>query len=288
MQKTSCLVFLALALTAAAKLNVHVIPHTHDDVGWLKTVDQYFYGANNSIQIASVSLILDSVIAELVANPARKFIYCEQAFFQRWWAEQGEAVRDTTRRLVANHQLEFVNGGWTQHDEANPYYVDMIDQTTLGHRFLLEQFNYVPRIGWQIDPFGHSATQPTLLGAEVGFDALYFSRIDYQDLDQRRSERTAEMVWSPSKSLGGSSALFTGVFVCGSYGDSALARILRGLCVCRCSRVTSGPPHDLSWDVRQWDDPVMDDACLQGDNTQCESLPGLPLLMRSVNTAFAY
>ena len=97
----------------------------------------------------------------------------------------------------------------------------MIDQTTLGHRFLLEQFNYVPRIGWQIDPFGHSATQPTLLGAEVGFDALYFSRIDYQDLDQRRSERTAEMVWSPSKSLGGSSALFTGVFVCGSYGDSA-------------------------------------------------------------------
>ena len=220
-----CLVFLAIALASAAKLNVHVIPHTHDDVGWLKTVDQYFYGANNSIQIASVSLILDSVIAELVANPARKFIYCEQAFFQRWWAEQGEAVRATTRRLVDNHQLEFVNGGWTQHDEANPYYVDMIDQTTLGHRFLLEQFDYVPRIGWQIDPFGHSATQPTLLGAEVGFDALYFSRIDYQDLDQRRSERTAEMVWSPSKSLGGSSALFTGVFVCGSYGNSALARI---------------------------------------------------------------
>jgi hypothetical protein len=32
----------------------------------------------------------------------------------------------------------------------------------------------------------------------------------------------------------------------------------------------------------------MDDACLQGDNTQCESFCSLPLLMRSVNTAFAY
>ena len=28
------------------KLNVHLICHSHDDVGWLKTVDQYYYGSN--------------------------------------------------------------------------------------------------------------------------------------------------------------------------------------------------------------------------------------------------
>lgn len=53
------------------------------------------------------------------------------------------------------------------HDEAAPHYIDMIDQTTLGHRFIKQEFDITPRIGWQIDPFGHSATQAYLLGAEV-------------------------------------------------------------------------------------------------------------------------
>ena len=33
------------------RVNVHIVAHTHDDAGWLKTVDQYFWGANNSIQV---------------------------------------------------------------------------------------------------------------------------------------------------------------------------------------------------------------------------------------------
>lgn len=53
------------------------------------------------------------------------------------------------------------------HDEAATHYIDMIDQTTLGHHALKTQFNTTPRAGWQIDPFGHSAVQAYLLGAEV-------------------------------------------------------------------------------------------------------------------------
>jgi lysosomal alpha-mannosidase len=54
-------------------LNVHLVPHTHDDVGWLKTVDQYYYGSRNRIQKAGVQYILDSVVQQLIADPEKKY-----------------------------------------------------------------------------------------------------------------------------------------------------------------------------------------------------------------------
>ncbi|OMO99294.1 hypothetical protein COLO4_13370 [Corchorus olitorius] len=181
------------------KINVHLVPHTHDDVGWLKTVDQY-YGA-------CIQNVLDSVVSALLADKNRKFIY---AFFQRWWREQSELIKSIVKKLVSSGQLEFINGGMCMHDEAVPHYIDMIDQTTLGHRFIKEEFGVTPRIGWQIDPFGHSAVQAYLLGSEVGFDAFYFTRIDYQDRIKRKNEKSLEVIWQGSKSLGSSAQIFAG------------------------------------------------------------------------------
>jgi len=70
---------------SGGKLTVHVCPHSHDDVGWLKTVDQYFYGDRNDIQRTNVNIELTSVISALLANPERKFMEVEMKFFTMWW-----------------------------------------------------------------------------------------------------------------------------------------------------------------------------------------------------------
>ncbi|CAI5973120.1 unnamed protein product, partial [Closterium sp. NIES-64] len=76
-------------------------------------------------------------------------------------------MRDKVRKLVASGRLEFINGGWVMHDEACAHYTDMVHQMAMGHRFLMATFNVTPRIAWQIDPFGHSATQASLITAQA-------------------------------------------------------------------------------------------------------------------------
>jgi Glycosyl hydrolases family 38 N-terminal domain/Glycosyl hydrolases family 38 C-terminal domain/Alpha mannosidase middle domain len=181
-------------------LNVHIVPHTHDDVGWLKTIEQYYWGGNNTIQNVTVKDILDSVVESLTKHPHRTFTYVEQKFFTMWWNEQPSNIKTVVRSLVKNQQLTFVNGGWCMHDEAATHYMGMIDQTTLGHTFLKSEFDVVPKVGWQLDPFGHSASQASVMSYKMGFDALYFGRIDYQDLNLRQSLQECEGLWNASSS----------------------------------------------------------------------------------------
>lgn len=89
-----------------------------------------------------------------------------------------------------------LNGGWSMHDEACPTYEDMINNHMIGHEFLLKEFGVKPRIGWQIDPFGHSNTNARFF-AEMGFDAWFFGRMDWGDDSTREVLKEYEFVWMP-------------------------------------------------------------------------------------------
>lgn len=161
---------------------------------------------------------MDTAIEALLESPTRTFTYVEQRFFSMWWAEQSDATKASVRFLIGNKQLSFVNGGWCMHDEATTHFMGMIDQTTLGHDFLKKELGIIPSIGWQLDPFGHSATQASLLTAQVGFDALYFGRIDYQDMKIRHATQECEGLWSSSANFGANDTVFWGLT--GSYSGN--------------------------------------------------------------------
>jgi hypothetical protein len=48
------------------KLNVHLVAHTHNDVGWLKTVDEYYYGSK--LQHISALGLLKFLRPEVMAS----------------------------------------------------------------------------------------------------------------------------------------------------------------------------------------------------------------------------
>jgi alpha-mannosidase len=99
-----------------------------------------------------------------------------------WYEEQPEETREIVRQLVKDGRLEFINGGWSMHDESVTHYEDMINNMMKGHEYLLKEFGVKPSIGWHIDPFGHSSANPRLF-ADMGFEAWFFARIDKEDLD---------------------------------------------------------------------------------------------------------
>ncbi|KAH8287905.1 hypothetical protein KR018_006962 [Drosophila ironensis] len=197
--------------TKANMLNVHLVAHTHDDVGWLKTVDQYYYGSETRIQKAGVQYIIDSVVEALLRDPAKRFIYVESAFFFKWWKEQTTKVQDAVKMLVDQGRLEFIGGAWSMNDEATTHYQSVIDQFAWGLRLLNDTFGECgrPRVGWQIDPFGHSREMASMF-AQMGFDGMFFGRLDYQDKDERLMTKNAEMIWHGSANLGEQSDLFSG------------------------------------------------------------------------------
>lgn len=164
------------------------------------------------LEFVDVQNVINSVINALKQNPERRFVQVETAFFKKWWEQQKESTKDDVRNLVNNGQFEIINGAWSMNDEAAPNYQYTIDQYTLGLRYLEDNLGKCsrPRVGWQIDPFGHSREQASL-NAQFGFDSLFFARLDYRDKINRLQNKNGDLIWRGSDNLGNQSDIFTSV-----------------------------------------------------------------------------
>eukprot|EP01029_Cantina_marsupialis_P004937 TRINITY_DN1524_c1_g1_i3.p1 TRINITY_DN1524_c1_g1~~TRINITY_DN1524_c1_g1_i3.p1 ORF type:complete len:757 (+),score=161.47 TRINITY_DN1524_c1_g1_i3:79-2349(+) len=194
---------LALLCRAMAEmLHIHAIPHSHQDPGWKRTVDQYYE--------EDIKYVFETVIDSLVKDSNRTFVEVEMSFFERWWKVQTLPVRQTVRSLVKNKQLEFINGGWVMADNACPTIDEQIRQIAYGHKFLKDEFNYRPKYAWSIDPFGHSASFATAF-ADMGYEAFVINRMDYRVKQNWMQNGKMEFIWRGQHSRGNEADIFTHV-----------------------------------------------------------------------------
>ncbi|XP_054967150.1 epididymis-specific alpha-mannosidase isoform X1 [Pan paniscus] len=194
---------------SAGPIRAFVVPHSHMDVGWVYTVQESMraYAAN----------VYTSVVEELARGQQRRFIAVEQEFFRLWWdGVASDQQKYQVRQLLEEGRLEFVIGGQVMHDEAVTHLDDQILQLTEGHGFLYETFGIRPQFSWHVDPFGASATTPTLF-ALAGFNAHLGSRIDYDLKAAMQEARGLQFVWRGSPSLSEQQEIFTHIMDQYSY-----------------------------------------------------------------------
>jgi len=167
-------------------LTVHVVPHSHNDPGWIKTYHTYYS--------TQTKHILDTVVAALTEDPRRTFIWAEISYFSLWWDDASSEQKEQAKKLVAEKRLDFVTGGWVMNDEASVTARATRWHLQEGREWLKKTFGITPQYSWAIDPFGHSAGQAHVL-KELGYKGMLIQRVHYAVKKQLAQKQHLEFQW---------------------------------------------------------------------------------------------
>ena len=190
-----------LATVQSAVTKVFVVPHSHNDAGWLVDVQQS-YSKYCRFTLDNIFMILEKV-------PSFKFCWSEMIFLSMW-LEENPSQKEKLKEYIKAGRFEIVGGGWVQNDEALPDFELVIRQMETGFDYLKQELgvNKV-KIGWQLDPFGHSSLTASLW-EKMGFDVMVVARIDEFLKDKLEKAGDLEFIWK-GEGLGAKKGIFTHV-----------------------------------------------------------------------------
>lgn len=83
-------------------LHVVIMPHSHNDPGWLNTFEEYFEIYTRKI--------LNSAVERLPNLPEMTFIWTEISFLALWFEKATEQQKETFKSLVQSGRIEITTG----------------------------------------------------------------------------------------------------------------------------------------------------------------------------------
>lgn len=147
------------------KTVVHLIANAHLDPIWL-----WNWQAGADEALATFRSAVDR------CHEYPEFRYTRgEAWLYQWIEDLDPGLFAAVRELVNEGRWSIAGGQWIQPDANLPTAAGWRKQIELGQRYFKDRFGFAPKIGYNVDTFGHPATLPDLL-QEAGFTGYVFHR----------------------------------------------------------------------------------------------------------------
>jgi len=111
------------------------------------------------------------------------FVFCHNEALLYMWVEEYEPALFARIQQLVRERRWHIMGGWYLQPDCNlPCGESLVRQVLVGKRYFIEKFGVEPRVGVNLDSFGHSRGLVQILGRS-GYDGYLFCRPDSQWLD---------------------------------------------------------------------------------------------------------
>ena len=165
---------------------IYLVPHTHYDVAWAFSKEDYLKINENILEEA----------LKLLESP--KFKFClEQTFLLKEIEKRNPSLFQRLKKMVNEDKLEIVDGQYLMADTMLPAGEVLIRDILVGKRYCQEKLGVEVPVAWAADSFGMNAQLPRIY-KKAGYKWLAFRRGARADITE------SEFLW---KGLDGTTIL---------------------------------------------------------------------------------
>lgn len=176
--------------TSRSDIFLHIIPLINfDSAGYTVLPEDLFKGkTDNKI---SIQLIFENIFDTLSETNTKTLTLTEFSYFQKYYLSCTEEKQEKIKGLIKNGNLEFCLGGYVKIAEQLVNYEQIISQIVFVSRFLLTEFQYLPKTSCNLGTHGHSFLYNEIL-SESGYDGVFIDSITLKESKKRKVEKNME------------------------------------------------------------------------------------------------